>query len=594
MNFGPQDALWIAVFIGLLIFVHELGHFVVAKAFDIKVVRFSIGFGPRLLSWNHGETEYCLCALPLGGYVKMVGQLPGEDIPAEDRARAFANKSITARALVAFAGPGFNFLLAILVYFGLAYGDRMFGQPKLGIVGYNSPAWAAGLRPGDEITAVNGVPVGEWQQLRTLVGGQGEVDLPMTITRDGTSRVIHVRPKTQTELDGLRQEARNGRIGVINRYVEPVLAVIDGESPAARAGLRTGDRITHVNGMEVQAWYEVRAAVAALRNPAEPLQLRVERPIQPDAPDAVVARTGDGVTDDASAPIDPPTKNLTATLLPQQMPLALQAIPPDLPSTADWGGDGPRYTGLVSADTVLDKVEGETSADLIGLRPGDRMLRLATHSTAAGSWSKWVGTWAIGMSDLVGAFASSRFTLTYQRGSDVLEHELELIQQEVTDEFKDTQQRYVFGGVPHNRLLGVYTFTRAVGPAEAAAEALADTGRSMTLLLRVIRLKVSGDLPEASMTGPIGLGYMAAKAARMSLATYFGMMAFFSINLGLMNLLPVPVLDGGHLLFCLLEAVQRRKPSLRTMERAYTVGFVLLILLMAFVITKDFSKYILG
>ncbi len=591
MDFGPQDVLWIVVFIGLLVFVHELGHFVVAKAFNIKVVRFSIGFGPRLLSVTRAETEYCICALPLGGYVKMVGLIPGEAIAPEDSGRAFIDKSVTVRALVAFAGPAFNFLLALVVFFGLLVGEQTFGKPVIGIVGYDSPAWQAGMRPGDEIIALGGQPVREWQALRTLIGVRAGDVVPLTIRRGTEEKSITVEPRKETELDGLRQKIENGRIGVINLYLKPIVAVVDEGSPAWKVGVRTGDYIEKVNGKEINAWHEVKQAVRAHVDLTQPLQLSVKRYAEPGAPPASTTETHSEAGADTRTP---EFERLTFSVMPDTIPQGLLSIPRDLPSTADCGPDGLGYTGLVSADTVLDTVEKEGSADLIDMLPGDRLIWVETNSTAGASWSRWVGTWAIGLRDFYGAFSDSRFTITFQRGKVLMEHELELTKQELTDEFKNTEERHAFGARNITGLMEVYTFKRDVGVTEAALKSLSRLGQSMTQLVRAVGLMVTGKLPNASVAGPIALGYMAAKAARMSWATYFGLMAFLSVNLGIMNLLPVPVLDGGHLLFCLLEAVQRRKPSQRTMERAYMVGFVLLILLMAFVITRDFSKYVLG
>jgi regulator of sigma E protease len=152
------------VVIGIIVFIHELGHFAAAKFSGVKVEIFSLGFGPRLWGFRLGETEYIISAIPLGGFVKMEGDSPdegGEDVEPQYGERSFLGKSKRTRALIVAAGPAMNFLLAAIIYAGLAYhtGMAVFTTREIGIVEEGSPAQAAGLRAGDEITQVDGATV---------------------------------------------------------------------------------------------------------------------------------------------------------------------------------------------------------------------------------------------------------------------------------------------------------------------------------------------------------------------------------------------------------------------------------------------------
>src|SRR5262245_5231803 len=147
------------VLLGVLILVHELGHFVFARLFHVKVLRFSLGFGPRVVGFTYGETEYRLSAIPLGGYVRLLGEDPGDPIPPIDRPRALAAKPLWQRYTVVVAGPVFNLLLALLIFFVHFAGQRTLLPPTLGTVPARLPAAAAGPPPGDRGESGGGRPV---------------------------------------------------------------------------------------------------------------------------------------------------------------------------------------------------------------------------------------------------------------------------------------------------------------------------------------------------------------------------------------------------------------------------------------------------
>ncbi len=188
------------VVLGLLIFVHEFGHFLFAKLFGVKVLKFSLGFGPKLVGRRHGETEYLISAFPLGGYVKMMGEQPGEEIPAEDAKRSFANKPVWQRMIVVAAGPFFNLLFAVLLFFGIF---ALVGLPTLvpgttiGQVSAQSPADAAGFKAGDTILAIDGQPTGRWEDVSDIVANCKGRELAITVHRNGQTLVLKGRPTPQ-------------------------------------------------------------------------------------------------------------------------------------------------------------------------------------------------------------------------------------------------------------------------------------------------------------------------------------------------------------------------------------------------------------
>src|SRR5512140_2627179 len=161
-----QKLAYTALLLGVLVVVHELGHFLVAKLLNVYVPRFSVGFGPALFRWERGETEYWIAALPLGGYVKMAGDVPNEELAPEDAARGFLAQAPWKRALIVAAGPVFNLVFPVLVYFFVFFGAHQALSTRVGSVEPGLPAAAAGLQPGDRIVAVDGRKVTTFQDVQ--------------------------------------------------------------------------------------------------------------------------------------------------------------------------------------------------------------------------------------------------------------------------------------------------------------------------------------------------------------------------------------------------------------------------------------------
>ncbi len=206
-----------AVALGVLVFVHEVGHFLVAKRVGVKVLRFSIGFGPILLARRRGETEYALSAMPLGGYVKMLGEEDEEEAAAEP-ARAFSTQRPLRRAAIVFAGPAMNFLFALVAYallFATVGAEVPSTQPRVGGVAAGSPAARAGLQVGDRIVAIDGHPIATWEALSQGVLRSGGARLTLAVERNGRQFTLEVTPELKTDRNLFGEEiGRAYRIGV--------------------------------------------------------------------------------------------------------------------------------------------------------------------------------------------------------------------------------------------------------------------------------------------------------------------------------------------------------------------------------------------
>ena len=188
------------IVLGLLIFVHEFGHFLFAKLFGVKVLRFSLGFGPKLFGRQIGETEYLISAFPLGGYVKMYGENPGEEVEEAEANRSFSGKPLWQRFLIVAGGPGFNLLFAVLLFF-LLYAVVGLPQPvpgtKIGLVAPDSPAAAAGILVGDEILSINDQATKEWEQISEMVRQGGGKPVTLVIRRGESTLTLVGTPTIQ-------------------------------------------------------------------------------------------------------------------------------------------------------------------------------------------------------------------------------------------------------------------------------------------------------------------------------------------------------------------------------------------------------------
>lgn len=244
--------------LGVLIFIHELGHFIVAKLGGVGVEKFSLGFGPRLAGFTRGETEYKVCVLPLGGYVKMVGESPDDEVSPELKERSFTNKPLSIRAAIVVAGSVMNLALAavllpLIFLIGISVPTYLDGPPVVGFVAPDEAAQKAGLRSGDLIVEANGKPVSNWEELGAHMVLNPEKAVKLKVQRDGSGVEITITPEVS--------EQTGAGIG---GFYPPMLARIGGFSsgyPAEKAGLEVGDLIVAIDGIEIIHWAEMERII---------------------------------------------------------------------------------------------------------------------------------------------------------------------------------------------------------------------------------------------------------------------------------------------------------------------------------------------
>jgi len=563
----------IVLFLGGLIFIHELGHFVVAKALGVKVLRFSIGFGPRAFGFRRGETEYWISVFPLGGYVKMAGEIGDEPehLAPEDRGRGFLEQSPWRRLAISVAGPVANLAFPMLVYFVLAVAENGHptAGPFVGTVAPGSRAAVAGLRPGDRILSVAapGGParsVRRFEDLRSVVAPHPEVPLVVRVERDGKEiPPLTIVPALEVERNPI-ETTRRGVLGVSASYAPAVVAPA---LPGSAGPLEPFDLVVSAGGKPVRHVVELERVVAAAACAPIDLQVIREQPLE-----------------------------LPGATLAQPRALDLAAVPTC---------DAEKRRAFLPADPTLSTfvavVERGSPAERAGIRRGDaiasvngkRVLSFRDINALSAEFLPPPAP-AGEKADRDRPEARVEVRLGLADGRTAV---LAAAKEKYVDEMeREERVRWVLGFFPERRrmvdqaalLVEEIPMQRSVPEMFDYAWDRLRTVVRLTLL-GIVKI-VTGHISFKSVGGPLMLFSIASEAAEEGWSSFLFQMALISVNLGLMNLLPIPVLDGGNIAQALLEAVTRRPLSARTRLVAQGVGLVLLVTLMLFVFKNDIVR----
>lgn len=544
-----MDLVYLIVLVSPLIFVHELGHFLFAKAFGVKVITFSLGFGPKILRIRGRETEYCIGLIPLGGYVRMLEATKNDIVLPEDRKRTFESLALYKRILIVLAGPVMNLVFPVLLYFSVYVSSGPFLPPTVGVV---LPGHAAEgkLLPGDRIMAINGEEVGTFDEIKRIIHDSPGKPLRFKVFRDNKHTEVEVTAEETLERRELDMVERYGTVGIGPSAPAAVIGVPEPGSPAHRAGLRTFDLVTHVAGKPVRRYMDLEQALSETSEQTVPITYM--RPV--GLPNAL-----GGLADMAV------------------FEAGVVALTPD-PN----GTDVLSKTGIETADLYAAYVPEDSYLHKAGLRPGDKIVRLDGEPVPA--WSSF--------RERVLAQPDRPHRIEYLSARDgrTASGTFQMRREDFTDEHGQTFARYVLrvkhwtpyspeDRVEHPRPIQ-YAFSKAVDETVKVAR---------FTVVAMVRL-VQGRISFKSLSGPITIYEVAGQERRKGTDYFIWVMAFLSINLGLINLLPIPVLDGGHLLFFTLEGIMRRPVPLRVREVAHIFGMAVLLLLLAIAFKNDVEK----
>ncbi len=543
-----MNTLWFILLIGVLVFVHEFGHFVVAKACGVKVLRFSLGFGPPIVSFIRGETEYVVAWLPLGGFVSMLGADPSEDIEPEDRDRAYFAQPLWQRFAIALAGPAMNLVFPVAIYFVFFYSQTTLPPSAVGTVFAGTPAAAAGLKPGDRIVRIGDSPIKYWADLQGLVSQSAGERLEVEVDRQGERIVTSLTPATQEIVSRSGRKSKVGRMGIAAHVLGSHIGVLGASSPAAQAGLQTFDRVVAIAGAPVDRWYEVERALAGAAGAR--LRLRVVRD-EPIIGEALTLHTG-------------------------------RTLEIELPVPADGRSS---TAGLHPGEHFALEVDEGTPFWAAGMRPGDMLV--SADDTLCPTWDACI-SWMVRRpkeTHVVGFMRGGEPEAGIQHAPVRVEFETRI------GDYREERRVPVLGARNRTLLVAPEPIKNEARLAYAAVNSVTKNLEVVSVTAYGFLMMVRGDISTKSLGGPIMIYNIAGKAAEKGWDEYLWVMALISINLGLINLLPIPMLDGGHLLFVLIEAVKRGPISLRTRAIATYVGLSFLIFLMLFAFKNDIERY---
>jgi len=572
--------------LGILIVAHELGHFLIAKACGVRVLKFSIGFGAPIgfgrlrMRWERGGTEYVIGWIPLGGFVRMLGEpMPGDEnfappVPDDARPDEFLeSKPVWQKLSIVFAGPAMNLLLPVLCLMGILWVGLPRPNAVIGMIEADSPAQLAGLRVGDRIVSLDGNDIEWWDEVILPIQERGEGGtLDLEIERDQVTSHIEVPVGTQTARDRFGSVVDHGWVGVGHRRLAAVVGVPKESSPASRAGLRSGDLIVSIGDVDIEDWQALgrvheSAARAARNRGAESVAWHVERQIAAIAPlDYPSDSPSDSPSDDANAPTGEPTQ-------PNSEELVLS-----LPPVSTLG-----ELGLLPATILVAYVTPDRPAALAGLRPND--LVLSVDGAAIGSFESFVSR--------VQTSGGRELEIAFSREGRV--HTVRLRAREETVagpyEIEGMEEKiYQIGlAAAVSSLPGSRSVQKLRNPIESLPRAIGMSWQMTTEYLQGLGKLFTGEVGTDKLSGPIGIARIARKSLDRGWLDYLSMMMLISINLGILNLLPIPILDGGQAVIYGIEGIKRSPLSIRSREIATSIGFGLLVLLMGRAFWNDLT-----
>ncbi len=535
--------------LGLLVFIHELGHFLVGKLFGIGVETFSIGMGPKLLHFSFKGTDFRISWLPLGGYVKFAGGIATEEVPERFRGKELYNASTTAQACTALAGPLANLLLAALVYSFLGFKGIEQPAPLIGHVRSESPAYLAGLKAGDRVLRINSKEIKNWNELQDSISMAPAQKIHIEVLRREKHLSFDLIPES-VMLEGMtgKQEQR-GRIGIGYGLLNPVISLVAGKSPARESKLETGQIIEKVvlgsQDFVIKTWEDWLDALSkSFQQKASHLTLEL---VSNDTRKfKIIISTDLWYQKFTSSSPDPTQLSLTLGLTDGQLTLATVESP---------------------TDTVL--------------KTGDRIFSFDSKEIQD----------IFGLSEALQKNEKQEATIKVYRGDQILTLQVNLKPidvQKPAGKFTAYTLPVTFIGTlfPPEPAIEIYP-----NPIDAAEYGFKTMLEQSKMLVHVVGGLFSGDVPLKSLGGPILIAKVAGDSAKLGLQTFLTSLALISINLGVLNLIPIPALDGGRLVIVGLEAIMRRKLKPAAIENFQKIGFVMLLSLVVLSTFNDLSRF---
>ena len=528
-----QYLLPFSLLLGTLVTIHELGHFLVARYFGVRVEVFSIGFGPKILKFKKGDTLYCVSIIPLGGYVKMFGDNPKKLPTGEDRKIGFLSQSVKVKSLIALGGPLMNFFLAVILFMFLSFLGKEQALPVLGDIKAKTNAYKLGFRSGDKILSINDQKIDYWNAVQNKIRKNPEKNLSFKIERSGSMKTLQVAPqkiksdklselkKFVGEIEGLSIVSTSAHIGISSH-----------RSIAYRNGLRTFDEIKKINKTSIDNWKDLERFIK--NNKGKSLVVTVQR--------------------------DQKEKTLR------------------LPAVSSL-----KRLGVESTELYIDRVKSKSPADRAGLQEKDRFFAL--NGKRLKNWDEF--------SSLIKKEKDSEgFNLTLIRDGKRKKVFIQAEKMPTIQENGVIQDRPMIGVASAQYIsFPPLKHTRTLNPLKALFFGVQETLKWSAITGKVLWRVISGNISYRVMGGPLSIAKAAKNSFSESLSHFLLVMAIISVNLFLMNLLPIPVLDGGHLLLFTIEGIRGKALNPKNVEMAQLIGFSFLLFFIVLTVFNDIGNW---
>ena len=525
--------------LGVLIFIHEWGHFIVARLCGVKVETFSIGFGPKVFKKKWGDTTYALSVIPLGGYVKMFGDGTEDEIPDNEKSEAFNHQTVWEKIAIVSAGPLMNLIFAFFLFMSIG----LIGIPKsktvLGDIQPESPAYQSGLRYGAEVVSVNGKAVNDAESFQKALMSVQADEVRLVTVKD-SKKTTHLVPLTKEEnlnpllpfkkinsIDGLELMRVSNQVG------------FEYDSPFIEKGASTLEKIISINGSKVEDYHQIKKELAKISS----------------------------------------SENLTIKL--QNTKAALTASHPDSTKNDFWSLEA---AGIIHPGLVIGNVRSGSPAGSAGMEKGNYII--AINDEPIKSWERLLKLISETPKD-----KAVKFDVGTSEGPKTLN--IVPLQTEILKPNGKVEYRPTVGILPALEYLPPPSFYKTIsGVGNLTSYGFEQSGRWISLTLTGFKKLFTGEVSHKTLSGVISIGKVAKDSLDVGWSYFIQIMAIISINLFLLNLLPVPVLDGGHLLFYFIEVVKGSPVSLGTRLIGQQVGLVVILSLVAYTIFNDLSRIV--
>lgn len=589
---SAANIIYFLIVLGLAVVFHEWGHFIVAKLAGAKVDRFAVGFGKTLCSFTWHETEYAVCALPLGGYVKIRGMDPDEE--STGAVYEFLELPPWKRIFIVVAGPLMNFVLALLIYIFLLgyFGQPYIGTTTIGNVPFGSAAWEIGLREGDKILKINDVAVSTWDEVednlsyekyqnpKTLKMVRSKISL--AVERNGQilnkektlpASIFSVTDETKTTKQEKAKSAANYQ-GILITNVLPGGA-------AEKAGLKPGTVISQIDGKSFENrndWSDYISSRYEQQTDGsiKPVPLNATC-VLPEGTTTAISIVPEIITPATDAlPLRPKAKidiafdaEITVKEYFTSGSPFLGFSPKLKPVVGNVMEGGPAYTAGLRTGYQIVELDGKPIDDWYKVLTSiqDSLIKSETEESKAKAISF---TWLTTDNKMV------QQSITPQVSFQNL----------LTPTSTKTGKRYAIAQIGIDRQYDRKKMG-LIGSITGGWDKLVNISESMLYFMGRL---FSGDISPKLLGGPIAIFQLSAETGRWGVERFLGFIALLSANLGLLNLFPFPPLDGGHVVFYTYEIVLRKRLTMKHMENFGKLGFLLIIPLMIWVIFNDLDR----